>query len=184
MKAWPAYRHFWAPPALIGPSAKCLGWLFGLRLLLCAGSWLVTAHCTTAASLHHAVLAFLAQNIACNRLHSAEERTARWLAQTHDRVGSESIQITQEFLAQMLGVRRATVSVSVSSSAPIDPLQPGLRHDLGPRRLAPGHVRLLPHHPARVRQTALNGPSAVMQLEIYRPDTPAGGLMGGLGSHS
>jgi CRP-like cAMP-binding protein len=60
----------------------------------------------------HAVLAFLAQNIACNRLHSAEERTARWLAQTHDRVGSDSIQITQEFLAQMLGVRRATVSVS------------------------------------------------------------------------
>ena len=51
-------------------------------------------------------------NIACNRLHSAEERTARWLAQTHDRVGSDSIQITQEFLAQMLGVRRATVSVS------------------------------------------------------------------------
>jgi hypothetical protein len=60
----------------------------------------------------HAVLAFLAQNIACNRLHSAEERTARWLAQIHDRVGSDSIQITQEFLAQMLGVRRATVSVS------------------------------------------------------------------------
>src|SRR5829696_6883466 len=57
-----------------------------------------------------AVLAFLAQNIACNQLHSAEERTARWLAQTHDRVDSDSFQITQEFLAQMLGVRRATVS--------------------------------------------------------------------------
>ena len=59
-----------------------------------------------------AVLAFLAQNIACNRLHSTEERTARWLAQTHDRVGSDSFQITQDFLAQMLGVRRATVSES------------------------------------------------------------------------
>jgi CRP-like cAMP-binding protein len=59
-----------------------------------------------------AVMAFLAQNIACSRLHSAEERTARWLAQTHDRVGSDSFQITQDFLAQMLGVRRATVSVS------------------------------------------------------------------------
>jgi CRP-like cAMP-binding protein len=59
-----------------------------------------------------AVLAFLAQNIACNRLHSPEERTARWLAQSHDRVGSDSFQITQEFLAQMLGVRRATVSES------------------------------------------------------------------------
>jgi CRP-like cAMP-binding protein len=59
-----------------------------------------------------AVMAFLAQNIACNRLHSAEERTARWLAQTHDRVGSDSFQITQDFLAQMLGARRATVSES------------------------------------------------------------------------
>ena len=57
-----------------------------------------------------AVMVFLAQNLVCNRLHSAEERTARWLAQTHDRVGSDSFQITQEFLAQMLGVRRATVS--------------------------------------------------------------------------
>src|SRR5688500_3639576 len=57
-----------------------------------------------------AVMAFLAQNIACNQLHSAEERTARWLAQTHDRVDSDSFQITQEFLAQMLGVRRATIS--------------------------------------------------------------------------
>jgi hypothetical protein len=53
-----------------------------------------------------AVMVFLAQNLVCNRLHSAEERTARWLAQTHDRVGSDSFQITQEFLAQMLGVRR------------------------------------------------------------------------------
>src|SRR5215213_3083242 len=59
-----------------------------------------------------AMMAFLAQNLACNQLHSAEERTARWLAQTHDRVDSDSFQITQEFLAQMLGARRATVSES------------------------------------------------------------------------
>jgi len=59
-----------------------------------------------------AVMVFLAQNLVCNRLHYTEERTARWLAQTHDRVGSDSFQITQDFLAQMLGVRRATVSES------------------------------------------------------------------------
>ena len=113
MMARPAYRHFWAPPpALIGPSAKCLGWLFGSRLLHCAGSWLVTAHCTTCCIATPTPCWLSSQNIACNRLHSAEERTARWLAQTHDRVGSDIIQITQEFLAQMLGVRRATVSVS------------------------------------------------------------------------
>jgi CRP-like cAMP-binding protein len=59
-----------------------------------------------------AMMVFLAQNLVCNQRHSAEERTARWLAQTHDRVRSDSFQITQEFLAQMLGVRRATISVS------------------------------------------------------------------------
>lgn len=63
-------------------------------------------------SYTQAVMVFLAQNLACNRLHSVVERTARWLAQTHDRVGSDSFQITQDFLAQMLGVRRATISIS------------------------------------------------------------------------
>jgi CRP-like cAMP-binding protein len=60
----------------------------------------------------HAMMTFVGQNVACNQLHSAEERTARWLAHTHDRVHADSFPITQEFLALMLGVRRATVSVS------------------------------------------------------------------------
>ncbi len=60
----------------------------------------------------HSMMTFVGQNVACNRLHSAEERTARWLAHTHDRVNADSFPITQEFLALMLGVRRATVSVS------------------------------------------------------------------------
>jgi CRP-like cAMP-binding protein len=59
-----------------------------------------------------AMMTFIGQNVACNRLHSADERTARWLAHTHDRVNADSFPITQEFLALMLGVRRATVSVS------------------------------------------------------------------------
>jgi CRP-like cAMP-binding protein len=60
----------------------------------------------------HAMLTFVGQNVACNRLHPPEKRTARWLAHTHDRVRTDSFPITQEFLALMLGVRRATVSVS------------------------------------------------------------------------
>lgn len=60
----------------------------------------------------HAMLTFVGQNVACNRLHTAEERTARWLAHTHDRVSTDTFPITQEFLALMLGVRRATVSVN------------------------------------------------------------------------
>jgi CRP-like cAMP-binding protein len=54
----------------------------------------------------------LSQNVACNRLHSPEERAARWLLMTADRVGAERFPLTQEFLAQMLGVRRATVSIT------------------------------------------------------------------------
>jgi CRP-like cAMP-binding protein len=59
-----------------------------------------------------AVMVFLAQNVACNRLHTTAVRCARWLAQTHDRVGRDTFPLTQEFLGEMLGVRRATVSLS------------------------------------------------------------------------
>lgn len=53
----------------------------------------------------------IAQSSACNRLHSIEERFCRWMLMTEDRVGSNQFPLTQEFLAQMLGVRRASVSV-------------------------------------------------------------------------
>jgi len=51
-----------------------------------------------------------AQTAACNRLHSVEQRTARWLLMAADRVGSSVLPLTQEFLAAMLGVRRSGVS--------------------------------------------------------------------------
>ncbi|HAA29960.1 MAG TPA: Crp/Fnr family transcriptional regulator [Cyanobacteria bacterium UBA8553] len=51
------------------------------------------------------------QSVVCNQMHSVEERCCRWLLLTHDRVDSDEFPLTQEFLAQMLGVRRATVSV-------------------------------------------------------------------------
>lgn len=50
------------------------------------------------------------QSTACNALHDARQRLCRWLLQTHDRVDSDVIALTQEFLAQMLGVRRTTVT--------------------------------------------------------------------------
>jgi CRP-like cAMP-binding protein len=53
----------------------------------------------------------LAQIAACNRLHGAEERLARWLLSVQDRTQSEEMQITQELLAQMLGAKRTTVTV-------------------------------------------------------------------------
>jgi len=52
----------------------------------------------------------LAQNVACNRLHSVEQRCARWMLMIADRVPPGPFPLTQEFLGQMLGVRRASVS--------------------------------------------------------------------------
>jgi CRP-like cAMP-binding protein len=52
------------------------------------------------------------QIAACNRLHEVNERLARWLLMSADRVGSNSMPLTHEFLAQMLGTRRSSVTVA------------------------------------------------------------------------
>jgi CRP-like cAMP-binding protein len=54
------------------------------------------------------------QAVACNRLHEAYERLARWLLMAQDRLSSNSIPLTQELLAQMLGIRRPSVSLAAS----------------------------------------------------------------------
>ena len=59
-----------------------------------------------------AVFAQIAQTAACNRLHPIEARTSRWLLQAHDRMSGRHLPLTQEFLAEMLGVRRETVNLS------------------------------------------------------------------------
>jgi CRP-like cAMP-binding protein len=49
---------------------------------------------------------------ACNRVHEVEERLARWLLMSQDRLGGDCVPLTQEFLAHMLGTRRASVTVA------------------------------------------------------------------------
>src|SRR5580698_374321 len=74
----------------------------------------------------------IAQAAACNRLHSSEERLSRWLLMSQDRVDSDEFMITQEFLAQMLGARRSTVSVSA-----------GILQRAGLIRYTRGHVTIV-----------------------------------------
>ncbi len=55
------------------------------------------------------------QIAACNRLHEVEERLARWILMTEDRLLAGTLPLTQEFLAQMLGTRRSSVTVAAGT---------------------------------------------------------------------
>ncbi|HET9634876.1 MAG TPA: Crp/Fnr family transcriptional regulator [Gemmatimonadaceae bacterium] len=57
----------------------------------------------------------VAQSAACNRMHVIEQRCARWLLMSEDRVGRNQFDLTQEFLAEMLGVRRPGVTVAMGA---------------------------------------------------------------------
>jgi CRP-like cAMP-binding protein len=52
----------------------------------------------------------ISQSVVCNRRHSVEKRICRWLLMSHDRMASDEFLLTHEFLAQMLGVRRPTLT--------------------------------------------------------------------------
>lgn len=72
-----------------------------------------------------------AQNAACNRLHTIGERLARWLLTCHDRIRSDRMPLTHEFLAQMLGAPRTTVTLAA-----------GILHEAGLIDYSRGHVTI------------------------------------------
>jgi CRP-like cAMP-binding protein len=72
------------------------------------------------------------QVAACNGLHEVDARLARWLMMCHDRLGLDSFPLTQEFLSQMLGIRRASVTVAA-----------GILQKAGLIRSARGEVTIL-----------------------------------------
>jgi CRP-like cAMP-binding protein len=55
------------------------------------------------------------QIAACNRLHDVEERLARWILMSQDRILADTLPLTQEFMAQMLGTRRSSVTVAAGA---------------------------------------------------------------------
>jgi CRP-like cAMP-binding protein len=79
-----------------------------------------------------ALITQISQTAVCNRLHSVEKRLCRWLLLSHDRVRSDELLMTQEFLANMLGGRRESVTVAAAR------LQ-----DAGLIQYARGHIRVL-----------------------------------------
>ena len=66
---------------------------------------------TLLARHQQALFAQAQQSVACNASHSVEARLSRWLLHARDRTGSESLLLTQEILAQMIGVQRNAVSI-------------------------------------------------------------------------
>ncbi len=58
----------------------------------------------------HALLTQVSQSVACNRFHAVEARLARWLLGTRDRLAKDEFRLTQEFLSNMLGVRREIIN--------------------------------------------------------------------------
>jgi CRP-like cAMP-binding protein len=79
-----------------------------------------------------ALIAQISQTAVCNRLHAAEQRLCRWLLMCHDRVESNKLQMTQEFISNMLGGRRETVTVAA-----------GHLQDAGLIRYVRGHITIL-----------------------------------------
>jgi CRP-like cAMP-binding protein len=82
----------------------------------------------------HAVFNLVAQSAACNTFHALERRCCRWLLMTHDRMQSNEFQLTQEFLAMMLGVQRPGVTLAA-----------GELQRAGLIQYTRGHVKILDH---------------------------------------
>ena len=118
-------------PGLVFPQVTGWGWRMEARDFLAA----VREHAAFAHWMNryaYALLVQASQGTACNRAHAAEQRCARWLLQTHDRVEGDSFDLTQEFLAEMLGERRATVNRSAT-----------LLQQRGLIRYSRGHIEVL-----------------------------------------
>jgi len=79
-----------------------------------------------------ALITQISQTAVCNRLHAVEQRLCRWLLLCHDRVESNELQMTQEFISNMLGGRRESVTVAA-----------GHLQDAGLIDYARGHISIL-----------------------------------------
>lgn len=107
-------------PLLVGfrtANTRAIAQIAGASFRLDAGSFLeILKQAPTMRLLLNQFSQIMAMQVtqiaACNRLHEVNERLARWLLMSADRLGSNAVPLTQEFLAQMLGTRRSSVTVA------------------------------------------------------------------------
>ena len=100
----------------------------------------------------HSRLTQVSQGAACNRFHSIEARLARWLLMTRDRMERGEFQLTQEFLSNMMGVRREGVNKAAGATTPAShQLHPGHSDHLGSNRSGSRLLPLLRNHKRRTR---------------------------------
>jgi len=79
-----------------------------------------------------ALITQMAQTVVCNRYHTVDQQLCRWLLMSLDRLSGTELQMTQELIANMLGVRRESVTVAA-----------GKLHDMGVIEYQRGHIRVL-----------------------------------------
>jgi CRP-like cAMP-binding protein len=122
------------------------------------------------------LLAHLAQTVACNRLHSLDERAARWLLLTRDRIGSTSFPLTQEAFADLLGVSRPAVSTVGAKFARqgAAEFRRGTVHVLDPKRLEEASCECLATDREFLAPAASPAQSSVRQLPRNLPRTALG----------
>ncbi len=108
------------------------------------------------------------QTAACNALHDVEERLSRWLLQARDRVDDNTIRLTHEFLSQMLGVRRPTVTVVAR-----------MLQDAGLIRYHRGHIEIIDRRGLEARACECY---AVIRREIDQATSIPPRLRAGVGT--
>lgn len=116
---------------------------------------------TTLIKHEQLLLAQSQQSAACNATHTLEARLSRWLLRCRDLIGGDDIALTQEFVAQMLGVRRTSVSIVANT------LQ-----QAGFIKYKRGHIRLLDVH--GLRESACECYGAVKAVSDHLIGPPSG----------
>lgn len=99
---------------------RAIGQVNGTALRIAADAF--RAHQDAEGKLRDVMLAYtqalmsqMAQSAVCNAVHEIAERCARWMLQVHDRIDGDQFRLTHEFLSNMLGVRRSSVTVAAGT---------------------------------------------------------------------